>query len=52
MREAGYVIYQTGLFKRDELEGVKIREMMRRGDERWKLRVPEEVLGKIDMSAI
>lgn len=40
----GYCIYQTGLFNREELEGVKIREMMRVGDMDWKKRVPEAVL--------
>lgn len=52
MKGAGYAIYETGLFNRDELEGVKIREMMRRGDEGWKSRVPEEVIGQIDVGAI
>lgn len=41
--QAGFATHQTGLFNRDELEGVKIREMMRAGDEGWKSRVPEEV---------
>jgi nicotinamide mononucleotide adenylyltransferase len=45
-------VYESGLFNRDELEGVKIRKMMRSGDEKWKSRVPKEVLGQIDMSAI
>lgn len=40
MRGAGYRVIESGLYNRDELEGVKIREMMRRGDEGWKLRVP------------
>jgi nicotinamide-nucleotide adenylyltransferase len=43
-REAGYAVAESGLYNRDELEGVKIREMMRSGDESWKLRVPEVVL--------
>jgi nicotinamide-nucleotide adenylyltransferase len=43
-KEAGYAVAESGLFNRDELEGIKIREMMRRGDESWKLRVPEVVL--------
>lgn len=50
--KVGFPIYETGLFNRDELEGVKIREMMRKGDEEWKSRVPKEVLGQIDVSAI
>jgi nicotinamide-nucleotide adenylyltransferase len=52
MKGAGYAVIESGLFNRDELEGVKIREMMRKGDEGWKLRVPKEVLGQIDVSAI
>lgn len=51
-KEAGYETYESGLFNRDELEGVKIRAMMREGDESWKSRVPEKVLREIDMSAI
>lgn len=50
--KAGFPIYQTGLFNRDELEGVKIREMMRSGDEGWKLRVPKEIFGQIDVGAV
>jgi len=52
IEEAGCEVMESGLFNRDELEGVKIREMMRAGDEGWKLRVPKEMLGQIDMSAI
>jgi nicotinamide mononucleotide adenylyltransferase len=44
MKGAGYMTYETGLLNRDELEGVKIREMMRAGDERWRRRVPDEVI--------
>lgn len=51
-KEAGYATYESGLYNRDELEGVKIRTMMRAGDDKWKLRVPEEVISQIDMSAI
>lgn len=40
----GYPIYQTGLFNREELEGVKIRELMRAQDVSFKSRVPEQVL--------
>jgi len=39
MEQEGYPTYKTGLYKREELEGVKIREMIRGGDEGWKLRV-------------
>ncbi len=52
MNDEGYEVVESGLFNREELEGVKIREMMRSGDEGWKLRVPKEVLGQIDVSAI
>lgn len=43
LKRAGFPIYQTGLYNRDELEGVKIRKLMREGDNRWRSRVPEEV---------
>lgn len=52
MRGAGYNVLESGFFDRDRLEGVKIRELMRRGDNSWKSRVPKEVLEEIDMSAI
>lgn len=51
MKNAGYKIYETGLYNRDELEGVKIRTMMRAGDEGWKLRVPDSVCQLIGESA-
>lgn len=44
MEEAGYPVIESGLYKRDELEGKKIRELMRVGDEGWRLRVPEVIL--------
>gem|GEM_PF-2054887 len=43
MGEVGYPVFETGLFNREELEGVKIRELIRKGDPSWKLRVPESV---------
>lgn len=52
MRDAGHQTFETGFYNRDELEGVKIREMMRSGDVGWKLRVPEEVARQIDVSAV
>ncbi|MFH2085306.1 MAG: adenylyltransferase/cytidyltransferase family protein [bacterium] len=52
MKHVGYPISKTGLFNRDELEGVKIRELMRRGDVSWKSRVPEEVASQIDVFPI
>jgi len=47
MGGVGYQIYETGLYNRDELEGVKIRELMRKGDTGWKLRVPKTVVSNI-----
>ena len=43
MQKAGYKTVETGLFNRNELEGIKIRGLMRIGDRRWKERVPKEV---------
>lgn len=53
LREAGYKTVESGLYNRDKLEGVKIREMMRKGDEHWKERVPEvvaEIIAQSDKS--
>jgi len=41
MKGVGYQVFESGLYNRDELEGVKIRAMMRSGDEKWKSRVPD-----------
>lgn len=53
LQEAGYSVYETGLYNRDELEGVKIREMIRVGDVNWQGRVPEYIIpviqGSIDV---
>ncbi|TXH07533.1 MAG: hypothetical protein E6R05_00425 [Candidatus Moraniibacteriota bacterium] len=43
-REAGQRVMESGLYKREELEGVKIRALMRAGDEDWKMRVPSEIV--------
>lgn len=51
-REAGYKVYESGLYRREELEGVKIRQLMRKGSDPsadlgqglWKERVPSEVV--------
>jgi nicotinamide-nucleotide adenylyltransferase len=43
MKKAGYDVYETGLYERDELEGVKIRSLMRSGNNEWKSRVPKAV---------
>ena len=47
LREAGMAVVESGLHNRDELEGVKIREMLRSGDEGWRERVPGEVIEMI-----
>ena len=47
MQKAGYKTVETGLFNREELEGVKIRQLMKDQDESWKLRVPQEVVGLV-----
>ncbi len=52
MKKAGYETYETGLFNRDELEGVKIRALMRAGDSSWKSRVLEQVARQIDVLTI
>ena len=52
MKASGYQVFESGLYNRDELEGVKIREMMRAGNEGWKSRVPEDVAREIDVSAV
>ncbi len=40
LARAGYGVFECGHYRRDELEGVKIREMMRAGDGAWEERVP------------
>lgn len=47
MKAAGYKTFETGLFNRDELEGVKIRALMRAHDSSWETRVPEQVARQI-----
>lgn len=44
LRTVGVDIVESGLYNRDELEGVKIRNMMKLGDQSWKKRVPESVV--------
>lgn len=51
-REAGYAVYESGLHNRDELEGIKVRALMRGGDEGWKKRVPREVVELFDNNDI
>lgn len=43
-REAGHNTLESGLHNREELEGVKIRKLMREGNKEWKERMPEEVV--------
>lgn len=44
LSKIGMDIEASGLYNRDELEGVKIRRLMRAGKEGWKERVPEGVV--------
>ncbi len=37
-------VYETGLYQRDELEGIKIRVLIKKGDESWKGRVPLSIV--------
>ena len=43
-RNIGIDVYETGLFKRDELEGIRIRELMKQNNISWKERVPGGVV--------
>lgn len=43
LRARGIEVYESGLYKRNELEGVKIRELIIRESTEWKTRVPEQV---------
>jgi nicotinamide mononucleotide adenylyltransferase len=44
LKQVGVEVFETGLYNRDELEGMKIRTLMREGDMSWKTRVPETVV--------
>lgn len=44
LRSVGVTIFETGLYKRDELEGIKIRTLMAQNDQSWKVRVPDTVV--------
>lgn len=48
LREIGVDVYETGLYRRDELEGIKIRELMNKRDEGWKVRIPQSVVKCLD----
>ena len=51
-REIGVDVYVSGLHNRDELEGIKIRKMMREGDDSWKTRVPDTVVKYLEKHEI
>ena len=42
-----FPVHETGLYNRDELEGTKIRRMMKAGDSEWISRVPKCVASLI-----
>jgi len=44
MEKVGYPVYRSGLWRRETLEGVKIRKMIREGRGDWVERVPEPVV--------
>lgn len=50
--QAGVPIVESGLHNREELEGVKIRKLMRGGVESWKGRLPNEVMKMFDNNEI
>lgn len=43
LEPAGFVIHRIGYFNRNELEGIKIRKLIKTHDEEWKSRVPKVV---------
>ena len=51
-KESGYPVYESGLHNRDELEGVKVRALMRAGDEGWRKRVSSGVVELFDNNDI
>lgn len=51
-RSIGVEVYETGLYKRDELEGIKIRALIKSRDNSWKRRVPETVVKYLEMEEI
>jgi len=44
LKVIGVAVHESGLYKRDELEGIKIRSLLEQGDETWRDRVPDEVV--------
>ncbi|MCE7897986.1 MAG: hypothetical protein DPW11_01235 [bacterium] len=51
-REAGHMVYESGLHNRDELEGIKVRALMRVDDTEWRGRVPREIVELFDNNDI
>lgn len=47
-KDAGYGVYESGLHNREELEGVKVRKIMREGKGQWRERVPSEIVKLFD----
>lgn len=52
LRGVGVTVFETGLHKRDELEGVKIRALMAEHDTSWKVRMPQTVVKYLEMEEI
>lgn len=48
LEKKGYKVAWSGLHNRDRLEGVKIRELLRRESEEWKYRVPKYLTAMIE----
>ncbi|TXH01671.1 MAG: hypothetical protein E6R05_05330 [Candidatus Moraniibacteriota bacterium] len=51
-RNAGYTVVESGLHNREELEGVKVRKLMREGKVQWRERVPREIVKLFDNNDI
>ncbi|MEI8232561.1 MAG: adenylyltransferase/cytidyltransferase family protein [bacterium] len=48
LKSVGIEVYESGLYNRDELEGIKIRKLIKENDPSWKSRVPENVLKSLE----
>jgi nicotinamide mononucleotide adenylyltransferase len=44
LKQIGVEVYETGLYKRDELEGIKIRKLMKENNDEWRRRLPTAVV--------
>lgn len=51
-KDAGYQTVESGLHNRDELEGVKVRALMRTNRKEWRERVPVEIAEMFDKNEI